>query len=261
MSRRIRIPVRALGSEIEDPEVADLATWIATHRGIEADLITYKLEASLRGQEEVDIPAAGGRFYLPRILSSLTGLANGVLRREPALDPRYITLDAERITSLRNGTWCAFPAPHLWGVEDRYYHDHQEYLVSLCRCTKQLMRSMRDRGIKGHILLCDRYLEEEADELAGPKVRFYAEDPTPADLSLILEYQRSIAVTADRVAVAFGLLDEFEIARLTIVDPSTEALREVQSYFDPGSIEVGGYCRKECPGYWERVIKSAFILR
>jgi hypothetical protein len=261
MSRKIRIPVRALGSEVEDPRIADLAAWVAAHRGMEADLITFKLEESLRGQEDVDIPAAGGRFYRSRLIASLKGVDDRVLKREPAVDPREVTADAERIIALRKGTWCALPAPQLWGITDHYYRDHEEFLASLSRCVKQLMRSMRDRGIKGHILLCDRYLVDEVEELAGAKVRFYAEHPTLNDLSVLLERQRSIAVPADHIAAALELLNEFEIARLTIVDPSPEALGAVQSHFDPGSFEAGGYCRKDCPGYWTRIIDSAFVIR
>jgi hypothetical protein len=261
MSRKIRIPVRALGSEVEDPELADLSAWVAAHRGMEADLITFKLEESLRGQEDLDIPAAGGRFYMPRLIKAFSGVDDRVLKREPAVNHREVTADAEWITILRKGAWCALPAPQLWGITDHYFHDHEEFLASLSRCAKQLMRSMRDRGIKGHILLCDHYRDEELEELAGAKVRFYTEHPTMNDLSVLLERQRSIAVPADRIASALGLLNEFEIARLTIVDPTQEALKAVQSHLDPGSFEAGGYCRKDCPGYWGRIIESAFIVR
>jgi hypothetical protein len=261
MSKRIRIPVRALGSEIEDPRISALASWVSAHRGIEADLITYKLEESLRIQRDVDIPASGGRFYQPRLITSLTGMDEGVLSNEPAADYGYIIDDADRIVSLRKGAWCSIPAPHLWDIQDHFYLDEEAFRESLCECTRQIMRAMRDRGIKGHILLCDRYLEEEIEELAGPKVLFYTENPRPEGLSVLLEHQRSIAVPGDRLEIALGLLDEFDIHRLIVVEPSKEALNRVQSFFDPGSFEAGGYCRRDCAGYWSELIESAFITR
>jgi hypothetical protein len=261
MSKKIRIPVRALGSEVENPGIPDLAAWVAAHHGIEADLITFKLEESLRVQEGVDIPAAGGRFYRSRLTASLIGVDNGVLTGELSADHRDVTADADRIIFLQKGAWSSLPAPHLWDITDDYYHDHGEFLVALCRCTKQLMRTMRDRGIKGHILLCDRYGEEEVEELAGPRVLFYLENPTLKDLSLHLEHQRRVAVPGARIDMALGLLDEFEITRLTVVDPTKEALGKVQSHFDTGSFEAGGYCRKECAGYWRGITDSAFIIR
>jgi hypothetical protein len=261
MSKKIRIPVRALGSEVPDPGIPELSTWVAAHYGMEADLITYKLEESLNGQESVDIPAAGGRFYLPRIVTSLQGIDDGVLRREPAMDHRDITLDANRILSVRKGAWCALPAPHLWGITDEYFQDREEFVVALCQCAQQLMRTMRDRGIRGHILLCDRYYEEEMEELAGPRVLCYAERPAENELALLLEHQRRIAVPSDWVSRALQFRDEFEIDRLTVVDPTRQALREVQSHFDPDSIEAGGYCKGGCPAYWNGIFDSAFILR
>jgi hypothetical protein len=123
------------------------------------------------------------------------------------------------------------------------------------------MRVMRDRGIKGHVLLCDQYLEGEVEELAGPKVLFYTENPRSEGLSVLLERQRSIAVPGDRLGIALGMLDEFEIHRLIVVEPTKEALNQVQSCFDPGSFEAGGYCRKDCSLYWSELIESAFIIR
>ncbi|MDD1678858.1 MAG: hypothetical protein LUO93_06710 [Methanomicrobiales archaeon] len=261
MSKRIKIPVRSLGSEVEEPAIPALAAWIAAHRGLEADLITYQMEESLQVQGGVDFPAAGGRFYEPRLIAAIRSINGGVLSGEPALDHRFFIGDAERVVSLRKGAWCSLPAPHLWGVRDAYYHDTDEFQEALCRCVGQLLRTMRDRGIKGHILLCDEYLEEEIEKLAGPRVLMYTENPHPKGLSILLEHQRSIAVPGERVEVALSLLDEFDINRLIVVDPSRDVLVRVQSHFDPGSYEVGGYCRKECGGYWSQLIDSAFIIR
>ncbi len=261
MTRKIRLPVRALGSEWGDPSLPELATWIAAHRGIEADLTTFKLDTSLHGQERVNIPAAGGKFYMPRILASLVGIDGLALNREPAIDERYVISDTEQILTMRKDAWCALPAPHLWNITDRYFHDQEEFAISLCQCAKQLMRSMRDRGMKGHILLCDRYIEEEAEELAGANVRFYAENPPPGTLPILLEYQRTLAIPSDQVKRALGLLDEFDITCLTVVDPTESALKEVQAQLDPGSFEAGGYCKSECAEYWDQIVDSAFILR
>jgi hypothetical protein len=261
MSRKFRIPVRALGSEAGDPSISSLAAWIGAHRGTEADLITYKLEQSIQVQEGVDVPSAGGRFYLPRIQASLNGIENHHLTREPFVETRDCVQDADRILSFRKGAWCCLPAPRLWGLIDHYFHDPDEFLAALCHCTRQLMRAMRDRGIKGHILLCDRYSEEEVAELANRKVLIYAEQATREGLSWILERQGNIAVNGDQIGLALELLDEYDIARLTIVDPSEETLRRVQSHFDPDSVEAGGYCREECKTYWRTIINSAFIIQ
>ncbi|MDD1673668.1 MAG: hypothetical protein LUP99_04585, partial [Methanomicrobiales archaeon] len=101
MPKQLKIPIRSLGSEVEDPPISALSVWIATHRGIEADLITYKLDESIRVQKEVDIPAAGGRFYGPHLSSSLVGTKEGILVEEPEADLRFVSEAATRIVTFR----------------------------------------------------------------------------------------------------------------------------------------------------------------
>ena len=97
MPKRTKLPVRSLGSEVEDPTVQALSAWVADHRGIEADLLTYKLDESLQVQDEIDVPAAGGRFYETRLIASITAEARSPgpmpgafrfawCRRRPLLD-------------------------------------------------------------------------------------------------------------------------------------------------------------------------------
>jgi hypothetical protein len=260
MLKRIRIPIRSLGSEVADPALPVLAAWISEHRGIEADLITYKLEESVRVQSGIEIPSAGGRFYQSRLVAAL-GIIDGILSCEPAIDSHHIADDADRIVSLRKGAWCSLPAPHLWDIKDRHYRDEEELQVALCNCTGRIMRAMRDRGIKGHVLLCDHYKAGEIEELAGPKVLFYTENPQSEELSLLLERQHRLAIPAARVDQVLALLDRFEIRRLIVVDPSEAALLRVRSCYDPDSIEAGGYCRQECGEYWNRLPDSALITR
>jgi hypothetical protein len=53
MVKRLNLATRAFGAEPGIPGVADLAAWIAEHRGTTADIITYQLDRSL---------APGGNF-------------------------------------------------------------------------------------------------------------------------------------------------------------------------------------------------------
>ena len=261
MPKQLKIPIRSLGSEVEDPSISALSVWIATHRGIEADLITYKLEESIRVQKEVDIPAAGGRFYGSHLSSSLVGTEEGILVEEPAVDLRFVSEDTTRIITLRKGAWSSLPAPHLWEVKDRYFDNRDEFQTALCQCAVHLMRAMRDKGIAGHILLCDTMLEEELELLSGPKVVWYSEKPGVEDLSLLLERHRTIAVPSDHLSLVIELLSEFEVDHLIVVDPNAHALSQVQSHFDPEAILVGGYCKGKCSEYWSHLRESAHLIQ
>ena len=44
MVKRYKLATRAFGAEPGMPDVAALAEWIAEHRGMTADIITYRLD-------------------------------------------------------------------------------------------------------------------------------------------------------------------------------------------------------------------------
>jgi hypothetical protein len=144
-------------------------------------------------------------------------------------------------------------------LRDAYYHDEGEFRAALCVCTTQLMRAMRDRGVRGHVILGDLPLLEELEDLSGQKVLFYTENPDPDNLSLLLEFQRNIAVPSEGVSLVCNLLEEFDIASIIVIDPTREALARALSYFDKDAVFAGGYCRKECSQYWKHLIDSAYI--
>ena len=58
------------------PDVSALARWVAEHRGMTADLMTYRINQSLGPQLPAGItfPCAGGKFLKDRILSCLIGV-------------------------------------------------------------------------------------------------------------------------------------------------------------------------------------------
>ena len=65
MAKTIPLETRGFGAEPGMPDVAALAGWVAGHRGIAADLYTYRLDRSLEPQIAPGIirPCAGGLFY------------------------------------------------------------------------------------------------------------------------------------------------------------------------------------------------------
>ena len=78
MGKRVNLSTRAFGAEPGVPDVITLASWVAEHRGMTADILTYHLDQSLAPQiaAGITMPCAGGRFYADRILSCLLGITN-----------------------------------------------------------------------------------------------------------------------------------------------------------------------------------------
>ena len=176
MAKRLKLPTRAFGAEPGQPDVAALAAWIAEHRGRTADIVTYQLDRSLAPQVTAAIgtPCAGGRFYADRIRQCLAGVTDKRARGELHLDSSAIIEDAAGIVVQKKGAWSAIPAPHVLGLKDDYYHDAAEWSDAICGMYRALMRTMRDTGVFGHILICDTMQVTELAALANQKAFFFS---------------------------------------------------------------------------------------
>jgi hypothetical protein len=256
-----RVVVRSYGSEVPEPEARDLAGWIEKRRGIGGDLTSYLLEESLGPQEGVDVPCAGGRIYRARVLESIGGLRSGTLVREPSAETTLAEEDARWGASRRQGLLFSLPAPHLLGIRDRYYHDREEFCEALSACYRQILRAMRDTGAGGHVLIGEKVHGEELEHLAGPRTSFFFPELAAQDLPRFLEHRAAVAVPRALLGDALGLVEEYEIRHLTIVDGEPGDLGTALEHLDPDRVSLGGYCREDCRKYWEEIVGRAAIPR
>jgi hypothetical protein len=91
------------------------------------------------------------------------------------------------------------PAPHLLGITDNFYDDEEEWNDALAVIYRTLMRSMRDTGISGHVLICDTLEEAEVTSLIRQNVFFFMQEPVRDDLVCLMEHQPQIAVGRDQL--------------------------------------------------------------
>jgi hypothetical protein len=259
MVKRRKLPTRAFGTEPDVPDIPVLAEWVANNLGKSGDLISFYLDQSLSVQlsSEITIPCAGGIFYKDRIMDSLMGIDCKTVVDEIAIKTEAVVKDALGIVSQKKNIWCALPAPHALGITDLYYHDEDEWHDAIAGVYRTLMRSMRDGGIGGHVLICDTIDEVELSALSRQKVVFFARDPDREGLATLMEYQRQVAVDRHHLATVFDLTGEYEINKLIILDPDTESIALAMSEFDPDQLMAGGYCTGDCEGYWNRLVASA----
>jgi hypothetical protein len=251
MKKKIEFPLRSFGAEGKDPEKGELIDWIKEQRKGECDLISYKLERSLKEEEMVDIPSVGGYYYGERLHESIEGIEESFLTKEPGSIPSLVIQDALRIAHLRKRVWCTIPAPSMLGVEDHYFHDREEYYGSLCDVYQTLMREMRDAGIQGHILLGDRFHEIEREELSGARRLLFCPEWDTRVLTGILEVQDIIAVPAENLPHAIALAGEYDVKTLVLMDASPEDFALALEHFDRDQLMAGGYCRDRCAAYWK----------
>jgi len=259
MVKRRILPTRAFGTEPDVPDIPVLAEWIAKNLGKSGDLISFYLDQSLSVQlsSEITIPCAGGIFYKDRIMDSLMGIDSKAVVDEIAIKIEAVTKDALDIVSQKKNIWYALPAPHALGITDSYYHDKDEWQDAIAGEYRTLMRSMRDAGIGGHVLICDTIDEVELSALSRQKVVFFARNPDREELATLMEYQRQVAVDPHHLAMAFDLAHEYEIHELIILDPDMESIALALSEFDPDQLMAGGYCTGDGEGYWKKLVASA----
>ena len=259
MVKRLKLATRALGAEPGMPDVIALAAWIAANRGTAADIITYLLDQSLEPQVSAGIvsPCAGGRFYKTRIMQCLSGVESGKATGEISLDSHAISEDAAGIVVQKKGAWCALPAPHVLGIADTYYDDEYEWNDAITSSYRSLMRSMRDVGISGHVLICDTMSEPEIASLVRQNVFFFQPKADRESLVCLLEHQRQIAVGRDQLGTVLDLSSEYDPRKIIIIDPDQESIGLALSSFDPDQVSVGGYCTGLCEGYWKNLVDVA----
>ena len=263
MAKLHKLPTRAFGAEPGIPDIARLSAWIAEHRGTLADITTYQLYQSLAPQLEAGIghPCAGGKFVADRIRSSLLGVVEGRAVDEVAVNPEAIIEDAAGIVVQKRNCWCALPAPHVLGLTDSYYCDDEEWSDALTRAYCTIMRAMRDIGIAGHVLHCDKADEMEITALVQKYVFFFQPDADRKAFEILLEHQRQIAVRPNQLETIFSLTDEYDLRKIFIVDADADAIRLALSRLDPDQMSVGGYCRDEDGEYWKNLVDAAVYTR
>ena len=259
MKKRLKLATRGFGAEPGRPDIAVLAEWIAANRGTAADITTYLLDQSLTPQISAGVlaPCAGGRFYKSRIMGSLLGVEDGKTKDEMGLDSGAICEDATHIIARKKGAWIALPAPHLLGITDRYYHDEYEWHDAITGTYRTIMRSMRDAGINGHVLICDTLSEPEITALSHQKVFFFQPTTDQAGLSCLLEHQHEVAASRKTLDTVLDLTHEFDIRKVIIIDPDADSISRALSCLDPDHINAGGYCLDRCETYWKNLVETA----
>jgi len=262
MVKKRTIPTRSLGAEPGVPDIPMLAAWVAEHRGKSGDLISFQLDQSLAPQVSagITVPCAGGKFYQDRIMECVIGIQNNQAVNEIGISTTSVMEDMVTIVAQKKGVWCALPAPHLLGIKDAYYGDKDELNDAITGVYRTLMRSMRDAGIAGHVLICDQVDDAEISALTRQKVFFFHPRPDRECLQTLMEYQRQVAVDTGHLDVVFALSDEYDLHQVIVMNADKPSIALALSHLDPDQVVAGGYCTMGCEQYWKSVVESAVYI-
>lgn len=260
--KRRPLPTRALGTEPEVPDIPALTAWVAERREMNeaGDLTTCQITQALAPQLDAGItaPCAGGMFYKARLLSSFAGITDGVITGETEISNSDLVADSLELAGMKKGVWCALPAPHTLRLFDSYYGDEDEAITAVATLYRSAMRSMRDAGIGGHVLICDHADDAELSALARQKVFFFCPEPVKDDIAILMEHQHRIAVDKVNLRQVFDFTGEYELRQIVILDADAESIALALSHLDPDQIVIGGYCTGPCETYWKEIADSAF---
>lgn len=187
------------------------------------------------------------------------GLTGGDITGEPGIRADLVEDDAVRIRTLSGSCRVALPAPHRLELVDRYFGDEDEASAALFREYRHLFRAMRDAGVAGHVLHCDKAIAAELEVLAGNKVFFFLQNPDRDSITTLLEYQHKIAVSGYLLPLVLEQREEYEIRQVFLMDPTPGNLQEALHSLDPEQVMVGGYCMEDGPDYWRSLVDSATL--
>ena len=260
MNKRRSLPVWSFGGEEPDPDLSTLAAWAGRQKGGVCDLLSFKIESSLKDQSGLDRLAYGGMYYADRMCDSIGGIRSGFLREEPWMCPEYLCDDASRAVSLSRNVWAVLPSPLHLKIEDAVFHDREEYESALCSIYRLLMREIRDAGVYGTIIVGEQFSAIERELLFGRRVFLHSLSGGSRAVSGILDLQSSLALPAHRLSVIPDLLDEYDIRSLTVIDGTEKDFSGLLSYFDPEDLTAGGLSSGGGRKYWEGVSSHAFVL-
>ncbi len=252
MAKKIRFKTISLGSEPDQPDIEELTGFIRAMKGQEADLITYYLTRSLEGQKEAGIssPAGGGLFMQSRFGGGISCSSEGC-----HVSTSVFEADAQTMVRTAGPVRSVFPSPGLLSGSPDPADD--ERYAEFCDAYAQVLRTMRDQKITGHILHTNEIREIEVELLSSQKTIFVIPEGSITVQSDLLEFQTTIALTSNRVRFLDELIKQYDIRTLILIEPDQEGYKGALMHLDPDQIQVGGYGKGEENRYWKRIADDA----
>lgn len=243
MAKRLTIPVRSLGSEVDTPSVTDLAAWAQARAGQSGDLVTYHLMKTVEAQKEVHTPAAGGLFYHERAKAAS-------LPDAPADD---VLDDIQAVQGVRKNCWWSLPPAAA------LFSDPDEDQILIFR---KFLRMMRDAGVFGHVILLENDPTPlELELVSGRRIFWHLMNPTERGLEKLLEVQRDIAVVPELLPLLSDIMGSYTVRKIIVIDGGEADLRAAMELVDSDSIMTGGYAPAGEPSYWDELVEGSFIRR
>lgn len=254
MGKKITFKTISLGSEPDLPSVRELSGFVSAHHGTEIDLVRFQQYRSLSAQRDagIDHPAAGGRFCSSRMKKALVWSKDSGIRTDPS--------DLVSDLSFLKKTCPSFSSVHESpGLLEPGLLDDEDSLAEYCQGYRRILRSLRDEGVRDHVIHARAPSPVELELLCGPKTLWYIHDQSPGEVEELLELTGDIILHPGDIGLVPDLLDRFQLRNLIVCEPDTRTLSLVLEMTDLDHLLVGGYGEGSEYEYWKKIGDSAVI--
>lgn len=234
--RKVTFPLMPAGSEKPNtPKTDELADWIKSVKGINADIISWEIETTLKDQiGAADICCGGGDFYRFRF-DNLKNFDDVIA------DVHF----AQRVC--KNIKW-SMPSPSDLGAADE--DEISEF--------SKLYRDMRDAGVVSHILLCRSPTEIELEKFNSVKYLWLTDD---SSIESVLEHSGDIAADVKTITRIESLFDSYDIRNIFVMDADRKTLENVLEFIDREHIFITGIAPEDNRHeYWKKLSEVSVMI-
>lgn len=256
MKKKREFKTLSLGSEPDIPQVSVLQEFISAYRGIEADLISFQLLRSFSAQKNANIDdiAVGGKYCRSRLEESLSWDEES----GPHVTPDAMVADYELLTRSGGQIRSVHESPAL--LSSCPSPDDEDAYAEMFHGFRQLMRTLRDNRVSGHIIHLKEPVPFELELLSSPKILLFLEQPAPGALEELLEHTSDLIIRAEMMSQVDDLMDRYQVKNLIVCDASEPSLLDALQYVDRDHLKVAGYGAGSEEEYWEKLKKYAVIF-
>lgn len=253
MKKKREFKTLSLGSEPDIPQVSVLQEFISAYRGIEADLITFQLLSSSSAQKDakIDEIAVGGKFCRSRMEEGLSWDEES----GPHVTPDVMVADYELLTRSGVQIRSVHESPAI--LSSCPSPDDEDAYAEMFHGFRQLLRTLRDNRVSGHIIHLEEPGSFELELLSSPKILLFLEQPTPGTLEELLEHTSDLIIRAEMISHVDDLMDRYQVRNLIVCDALEPALLDALQYVEADHLKVAGYGAGSEDEYWKKVKGSA----
>jgi hypothetical protein len=255
MGKKLRFKTISLGSDPDIPSADELSSLISNAKGSEADLTTFQMLRSGKFQYDVDLDESGvgGEYSTPRMNKALLWDSdNGLI-----IDTSEIVSDYSMITRKGGFIRSVHESPGVLGCSPDI--NDEDGFAEFCKGYGIILRSLRDTGMKGHVILTKKPDLLELELISNMKNIIYLMEPEERELEELLEFTTKLVIHSQFISVIPNLMDSYKVRDLVIVDPHSEDLVAVLEFIDRDHVIVAGYALGDEKSYWERLKSSAEV--